>query len=123
MNLIKREFEINEMVAGHPNIIQPIGYNTEGVILNNDRFEPIMYNVLEVAENGEISRFIRETGPLEEEIGRFYAAQICHAVNFMHQKEIAHLDIKLENILLDGWFNAKLADFGSAINAFKGSGL
>mmetsp|Transcript_9330 Transcript_9330/g.9001 ORF Transcript_9330/g.9001 Transcript_9330/m.9001 type:complete len:108 (+) Transcript_9330:449-772(+) len=35
----------------------------------------------------------------------------------MHSLGYAHLDIKLENILLDGLFNAKLADLGSCIEA------
>jgi serine/threonine protein kinase len=30
----------------------------------------------------------------------------------MHQKGIAHLDIKLENLLLDKNYNLKIADFG-----------
>ena len=39
--------------------------------------------------------------------------QILHSVNFLHQvKGIAHLDIKLENILLDDKGHIKIADFG-----------
>lgn len=37
---------------------------------------------------------------------------IARGISFLHQKNIAHLDIKPENILIhDGW-KAKLADFG-----------
>jgi len=39
---------------------------------------------------------------------------MANAVNYMHSKMVAHFDIKLENILLDEFYNIKIADFGSA---------
>ena len=36
-----------------------------------------------------------------EETVRFYAAQICMAIGFLHTKGIMHRDMKLENILVD----------------------
>jgi len=70
--------------------------------------------VLEIAQNGSLSRYIRLTGPLEERLVKFLFLQISSAVKNMHDKNIAHFDIKLENILLDEFFNLKLGDFGSA---------
>lgn len=40
--------------------------------------------------------------------------QIHSAVKYLHQKKIAHRDIKTENILLDAHMNPKLIDFGLA---------
>jgi len=42
--------------------------------------------------------------------------QICTAVHSCHQKRIAHLDIKPENILIDRAGDIKLCDFGSAVD-------
>ena len=40
--------------------------------------------------------------------------QICHAVEHIHFSGFAHLDLKLNNIFLDEYFNIKIGDFGSA---------
>ena len=58
-----------------------------------------MYNVIEYAENGSLANIIRQTGALSEEVAKFYFMQICNAVNCIHFYGVAHMDIKLENIL------------------------
>lgn len=42
---------------------------------------------------------------------------------YVHSLGYAHLDIKLENVLLDDLFNIKLADMGSSINVLETNGL
>jgi len=49
--------------------------------------------------------------------------QLSSAVKYLHDKKFAHLDIKLENLLLDEYFNIKLADFGSGVSVLKTKGL
>ena len=41
--------------------------------------------------------------------------QLMFAVNYMHQQGIAHRDIKLENVLVNGHGQIKLADFGTSV--------
>ena len=81
-----------------------------------------MYNVLEFAEHGSLAFFIRATGHFEEEIARFHFKQMAHAAEFIHSQNYAHLDIKLENILLDKYFNVKVADLGAAVYLGKSGG-
>lgn len=39
-------------------------------------------------------------------------AQVVEAIKYLHQRGIAHLDIKPDNVFIDADMNAKLADFG-----------
>lgn len=79
--------------------------------------EEVNYMVLEKCTNGALSKYVRCTGPFEEQVARFLFTQLSSAVHFMHSQEYVHLDIKLDNILLDEYFNLKLADLGIALCA------
>ena len=56
------------------------------------------------------------TGELGEDGGRFFMFQMVDALDYIHKCGVAHLDLKLENILLDGDLNIKVSDFGFATN-------
>jgi len=43
---------------------------------------------------------------------RFYAAELCLALDFLHQNGIVYRDLKLENILMDMDGHIVLTDFG-----------
>jgi serine/threonine protein kinase len=79
--------------------------------------EEINYLVLEKCSNGPLSKYFKTTGPFEELVSRFLLTQLCSAVHFMHTQEYVHLDIKLDNIMLDEYFNLKLGDLGIALCA------
>ncbi|VDP55274.1 unnamed protein product [Schistosoma curassoni] len=59
-------------------------------------------------------------GRMKEREARAAFRQIVSAVEYCHQKKIVHRDLKAENLLFDGYFNIKLADFGFS-NLFDGS--
>ncbi len=40
---------------------------------------------------------------------------MCEGISYLHEKNIVHRDMKLENILLDTNNNVKIIDFGFSI--------
>jgi len=58
----------------------------------------------------------RDGGPrgLPLDMAQSYFTQITSAVRFLHARNVAHRDLSLENVLLDGFRRCRLADFGLA---------
>ncbi|KAK7796888.1 hypothetical protein U0070_011670 [Myodes glareolus] len=78
------------------------------------------YMVLEFAVHGDLVKHIERGGPLQQKQAQHIFCQMACAVHYCHDNDIAHRDIKLENILLDGKGNIKLCDFGLAIRVSSG---
>ncbi|XP_067863768.1 NUAK family SNF1-like kinase 1 [Heptranchias perlo] len=99
---IRREIEIMSSLS-HPHII-----NIYEVFENKDKIVIIM----EYASKGDLYDFINEKQSLTEQEARHFFRQIVSAIHYCHKNGIVHRDLKLENILLDGIGNVKIADFG-----------
>ena len=70
------------------------------------------YLVTEYASSGHLFDVIYLTGSFSETFARYYFLQLIEAVNYLNSKGISHLDIKLENVLLNSNYDIKLSDFG-----------
>ncbi|XP_052610786.1 putative sperm motility kinase W [Peromyscus californicus insignis] len=81
------------------------------------------YVIMEYVAGEDLESCLRARGCLKEEEARGIFRQVVSAVHFLHQRHIAHRDIKLENILVDAAGNAKLCDFGMAIEITEGQML
>jgi len=87
----------------HPNIIKVFDAFDDG---------RRVYMILEYAENGDVLRYIQKVGALNENLAKGWTWQLCDAVRYLHELNITHRDLKLENLLLDKRFFLKLCDFG-----------
>uniref|UniRef100_A0A8C4PYW0 non-specific serine/threonine protein kinase n=1 Tax=Eptatretus burgeri TaxID=7764 RepID=A0A8C4PYW0_EPTBU len=61
---------------------------------------------------GEVFDFLVAHGRMKEKDARAKFRQILSAVQYCHQKNIVHRDLKAENLLLDADMKIKIADFG-----------
>ncbi|XP_037068832.1 LOW QUALITY PROTEIN: NUAK family SNF1-like kinase 1 [Pollicipes pollicipes] len=99
---IRREIQIMSSVT-HPHII-----HIYEVFENRDK----MVLVMEYAAGGELYDYLSEKKVLAEGEARRIFRQVASACYYCHKHKICHRDLKLENILLDEYGNAKIADFG-----------
>ncbi|KAF0313001.1 NUAK family SNF1-like kinase 2 [Amphibalanus amphitrite] len=81
-----------------------------------------MVLVMEYAAGGELYDYLSEKKVLSESEARRIFRQVASACYYCHKHKICHRDLKLENILLDEFGNAKIADFGLS-NVFEDSRL
>ncbi|KAM3171159.1 hypothetical protein ACTXT7_017180 [Hymenolepis weldensis] len=58
-----------------------------------------------------LCELVKTFGHLREEDARFYIAEVMCGLQFIHEKDIVHRDIKLENILLSETGHVIITDF------------
>ena len=68
--------------------------------------------VMEYICAGDLLSYIKKRGKLTEPVAKFIFKQIILALKFIHENNIVHRDIKLDNILIDLDNNIKVCDFG-----------
>jgi len=108
------EFKNAKSLRGHPNIIR---YDTFW------RYGPYICFQMEYLPGGSLERYIQENpghDPInhcEKEMVWYFLRDLLLGLNFMHKKNIVHLDIKPSNILISlrsgsSVPSLKIADFG-----------
>lgn len=75
---------------------------------------PRVFIFMRYADNGDLLDFIKRNGIVPEQQAKVWFKQMTLGLQYLHAKNIAHRDLKCENILLSRRFNVKLADFGFA---------
>lgn len=108
----------------HPHIVQMIDFMWD---------DHSVYIVMEYCSGGDLGSLIRKYRMLDEDTAKKFLQQLASALKFLREKNVVHMDLKPQNILLSSEFNPclKLADFGMAqhldssdhADSFRGSPL
>ncbi len=71
--------------------------------------------VIEYAENKDLFEILsKANGKFPEKIARKFFLDIAQGISVLHNKNIVHRDLKLENVVLGRDLKAKIVDFGMA---------
>lgn len=104
---LKRFEREGQLAAGmsHPNIVSVYDVGNE---------QGLHYIVMEHIRGPNLKELIRKQGPFSVDGAVFIIAQVASALDYAHQRNLVHRDIKPQNILVDREGNAKVVDFGIA---------
>ena len=107
--LVEREISIMQKYSHlHANIVQYYEH------FGSQRH---IYLVLELCPGGDLFKYIKRRGHLNEAVARGFLKQVSDGLQFLHSKNIIHRDLKPANILLSEDSSRailKIADFGIA---------
>ena len=102
---VKQEVEIHSRLK-HPAILEVLSYFEDN---------SHVYLVLELAENGELAKYLKESGRVfGEGEAKTIFEQVVSGLLYLHGHGIMHRDLTLANLLLTRDMRVKIADFGLA---------
>jgi serine/threonine protein kinase len=100
-----REYDVLSRLGGLRNVMQmratPIDVGDMGL-------------PLQFYSNGELFDFMEQSGPMNERLAKTVFYQVLNGIRETHERGIAHLDIKPENIYVDEQFQVVIGDYGLA---------
>ncbi|KAI5294520.1 hypothetical protein KEM52_003831 [Ascosphaera acerosa] len=107
--MMSEELRIMERLR-HPHIVQ---FHQSHTPADNPRY---LYLIMEYVRHGELATYLADSpnGRLPESEVQLIAAQVMHAIHYLHAENVTHRDIKPENILISSLepLRVKLSDFG-----------
>lgn len=104
VKFLPRELEIIKRLK-HKNVIQTF------MCIETKEF---IFQIMQYAEKGDVLQMIHNHGYIAEEIAKNIFNDVINGLKYLHDLNIAHRDLKCENILIFKNNTAALTDFGFA---------
>ncbi|TFK42548.1 hypothetical protein BDQ12DRAFT_281513 [Crucibulum laeve] len=102
LSALEREIELLKNLQ-HENIVQYLYSSIDEEYLNI---------FLEYVPGGSVTALLRNYGAFEETLVKNFVRQILQGLDYLHERDIIHRDIKGANILVDNKGGIKISDFG-----------
>ncbi|KAI8891122.1 Pkinase-domain-containing protein [Backusella circina FSU 941] len=91
----------------HTNVIRYLGFIRSKKNINI---------ILEYAENGSLMSTLKAFGAFPEKLVASFCIKILNGLEYLHENEVVHCDLKAANILTTKTGDVKLTDFGVSLN-------
>ena len=103
-------------LGNHENIIKVYDILENVKITSHASKNQVQYKNAMIMELGftDLFSLIKKSGRFSEATARYYFKELLDGIMHCHMKQIAHCDLKPENIVLDECATVKLIDFGLA---------
>ena len=118
----------NLYTINSPNILKIYEQGSGIIKKKNSKEKNIFFIITDYLSHGELIKYITNISPITgenmgfgEELGRLIFSQLLDGVEILHNNDIVHRDIKLENLMLSGKdYNITIVDFGFAYKKSAG---
>ena len=105
----------------HKNILKVHYYGIGQIQMQNGLTTKVYYIIMDYLNHGSLLSQINNNIGFGEDLGRLIFAELLDGLEAIHDSNLVHRDIKLENIMLTGDdYNLKYVDFGFATEKSNG---